>query len=424
MVRHIFLLDLVACSAAFVVAHLATIGPMITRPVSGTSEWPVPVPYGVATALGVVLWLVSLTAVRSRARVVLGAGDEEYRKVSAASFWFFGLVAVLCYAGQVQLGRAYFALALPLGLALLLVGRWGYRVALTRRRRVGLMSSEVLVVGPPAAADALAERITRTPQAGLRVVGALADTELGDPQVQAVVDQAAQLQVDAVVLAGSAQYESHEVSTLRWALEEHGADLVLAPSLTGIAGPRVHSRFVEGLPLIFVEGAQYSGGMRWVKTLVDKSASAVGLLLISPLLITVAVLIKATSPGPVFFRQERIGLNGEPFKIWKFRSMRQDADSQLMALLKAGGNADTPLFKPVNDPRVTKVGAFIRKWSIDELPQLFNVLAGDMSLVGPRPQVPAEVALYEGHAGRRLMSTPGMAGQWPVRAGLGGGARA
>lgn len=413
---HLILVDTLAAGLAVAAAHLLAIGPTLSATVSGTEGRPttIPLPYGAVSVLAVLLWVGALTLIRSRSWTILGSGVEEFRKVAAASFWYFGLVAVICYATKVELGRMYFALALPLGVGLLLAGRLFYRHLLNRQRRGGAMASPVLVVGSAASGQTLARRIETKPQSGLKVVDTLHGPDGTAPTVDAVVDRAGELGVAAVVLSPSAHFEAHEVSELRWSLEKIGADLVLAPSLTGISGPRVHSRMVEGMPLLFVEGAQYSGGMRWVKGLVDITASAVGLLLISPVLIFVAALIKTTSPGPVFYRQERVGQHGESFRIWKFRSMRQDADKHLMALLEASGSADQPLFKPVNDPRVTRVGAFIRKWSIDELPQLFNVLTGDMSLVGPRPQVPAEVALYEGPAGRRLMSKPGMTGLWQV----------
>jgi lipopolysaccharide/colanic/teichoic acid biosynthesis glycosyltransferase len=137
-------------------------------------------------------------------------------------------------------------------------------------------------------------------------------------------------------------------------------------------------------------------------------------LLLSPVLLVVALTVKLTSPGPIFYRQERIGRGGKPFGMIKFRSMIVNADAQLATLLEQQGTSDKPLFKVTDDPRITPVGRFIRKYSIDELPQLFNVFLGEMSLVGPRPQRPAEVALYDDIAHRRLRVKPGMSGLWQV----------
>jgi exopolysaccharide biosynthesis polyprenyl glycosylphosphotransferase len=146
----------------------------------------------------------------------------------------------------------------------------------------------------------------------------------------------------------------------------------------------------------------------------DFGLAGLGLLVIWPLMLATALAVKVSSPGPVLFRQERIGRNGKAFHVYKFRSMRVGADEELAELLRAQGTADRPLFKVDNDPRITPIGAFIRKFSLDELPQLFNVLRGEMSLVGPRPQRAEEVALYDNAAGRRLLVKPGITGLWQV----------
>jgi exopolysaccharide biosynthesis polyprenyl glycosylphosphotransferase len=188
----------------------------------------------------------------------------------------------------------------------------------------------------------------------------------------------------------------------------------MAPSLTDIAGPRIHARPVAGLPLIHVETPRYQGADRFLKRAFDLVVSAGLLMVLSLPLLVVALLIVSTSPGGVFFAHERIGKRGRPFKMLKFRSMVADADAGLASLLRAQGTDDRPLFKVVDDPRVTKVGSFLRRYSIDEIPQLMNVLRGEMSLVGPRPQVAREVALYDNAATRRLFVKPGMTGLWQV----------
>ena len=190
--------------------------------------------------------------------------------------------------------------------------------------------------------------------------------------------------------------------------------LVLTPNLTDIAGPRIHARPVAGLPLIHVETPRYEGTDRVVKRGFDILFSVLLLVVLFVPLGIVAIIVAVTSPGGVFYAHERVGRGGEPFKMLKFRSMTADADARLAGLLKDQGTSDKPLFKVQNDPRITRIGGFLRRYSIDEIPQLVNVLRGEMSLVGPRPQVAGEVALYDNAARRRLIVKPGMTGLWQV----------
>jgi exopolysaccharide biosynthesis polyprenyl glycosylphosphotransferase len=188
---------------------------------------------------------------------------------------------------------------------------------------------------------------------------------------------------------------------------------VLAPTLTDVAGPRIHTRPLAGLSLIHVESPEFRGARKALKGFVDRTAAVVALILLAPLFITIAIAIAVNGKGPVFFRQTRVGLGGREFDLLKFRSMVPDADSMLSQL--AGYNESNGLmFKMRSDPRITKTGAFLRKWSLDELPQLVNVLKGDMSLVGPRPPLPSEVAWYDQDVARRLLVKPGMTGLWQV----------
>ena len=181
-----------------------------------------------------------------------------------------------------------------------------------------------------------------------------------------------------------------------------------------MAGSRIHTRPVSGLPLIHVETPSYDGPRRFAKRAFDLVFATGLTVLLAPLFLVTALLIKLSSRGPVFYGQERIGLSGEPFTMLKFRSMVTDADARHAALVAEHGGGSTPLFKLKHDPRITPIGRFIRRYSIDELPQLLNVFAGDMSLVGPRPQVDGEVRLYDSKASRRLAVKPGMSGLWQV----------
>ena len=195
---------------------------------------------------------------------------------------------------------------------------------------------------------------------------------------------------------------------LSWELEDTNAELILAPALTNIAGPRVHTHPVAGLPLIHVDRPTYRGANQILKKSFDIVGSLFLIVLFSPVLLGFAIAIKLTSKGPVFFRQDRVGINGEIFRMIKFRSMVVDAESRLEKLQDENRDAgNVVLFKMKNDPRITKIGKFIRRFSIDELPQLFNVVKGDMSLVGPRPPLKAETDLYGVEARRRLLVKPG-----------------
>jgi exopolysaccharide biosynthesis polyprenyl glycosylphosphotransferase len=227
-----------------------------------------------------------------------------------------------------------------------------------------------------------------------------------------VVGLVREVGADTVAVCGSASTEPGELRRLAWQLEGTGVDLVVAPQLTDIAGPRVHIRPVEGLPLLYVEEPTLSGVAWLIKNLLDRVVAAVGLLILAPVFLAVALAIRLGDKGPVFFRQMRVGREGKTFRVWKFRTMYVDAEERLAALVDQN-ESDGLLFKIKNDPRVTPVGRFLRASSLDELPQLINVLLGEMSLVGPRP-LPAEDGDFLGDVRRRLLVRPGMTGLWQV----------
>jgi exopolysaccharide biosynthesis polyprenyl glycosylphosphotransferase len=220
--------------------------------------------------------------------------------------------------------------------------------------------------------------------------------------------------VDAVVISAGVHMHPDELRSLGWELAARDIGMILAPALTDIAGPRIHTQPVAGLPLIHVSTPKLTGGKRVAKRSFDILIASFLLLVLAPVFLALALLVKTTSPGPIFYKQERVGLRGTTFNMLKFRSMKQDADAQLQSLLEAQGSAGKPLFKVEHDPRITPIGRVLRKYSLDELPQLLNVLGGSMSLVGPRPQRDLEVALYDDAAHRRLYVSPGMSGLWQV----------
>jgi exopolysaccharide biosynthesis polyprenyl glycosylphosphotransferase len=218
----------------------------------------------------------------------------------------------------------------------------------------------------------------------------------------------------AVMIAGDLPGGRDQIRDIGWMLEDLKTELILVSRLTDVAGPRIQLRPVVGLPMVHVELPQYSGFTHGVKRAFDIVVAGVLLVLLSPVFAAVALAIRLEGGGPVLFRQTRVGVRGTWFTMLKFRSMVVNADERLSEL-KDQNEGDGVLFKMRNDPRVTRVGRFLRRSSLDELPQLLNVLGGSMSLVGPRPPLPAEVELYEDRVARRLLIKPGITGLWQVR---------
>ncbi|SDT34020.1 sugar transferase [Microterricola viridarii] len=380
--------------------------------------------YTLVSILIALLWLFFLDFFGAREHKNIGAGTIEYRRVADATLRLFGLLAIVAFLLGVELGRGYFLTALPLGLFLLLVSRWLWRQWLRNQQREGNYLSRALLIGQRLKSEHVARTVSERRESGIIAIGAL--TKLGHTEddimpgvpvlgtykeLLPVIDR---LCVDMVMITGADDLGPKHMRQLGWDLEARNVELIVAPALTDVAGPRIHARPVAGLPLIHVEFPQFEGRKQWTKRLFDIVGSSILLLLTSPLLLGVAIAVRASSPGPIFYTQERVGLRGRRFGMLKFRSMVQGADDQLASLLDAQGTSDTPLFKVINDPRITPVGRFIRKYSLDEFPQLLNVLLGQMSLVGPRPQREAEVALYDDAAHRRLFMKPGMSGLWQV----------
>jgi exopolysaccharide biosynthesis polyprenyl glycosylphosphotransferase len=376
--------------------------------------------YVTFSVLLVVAWMLALTLAGSRDSRILGTDSTEYRRIINATLALFGSIAVFAAMTQTDFARGYLVTAFPLGTLLLLSSRWAWRRWLHAKRRRGELSFRVLLIGSAHAVRELIDSLATRTDAGYRVVAAVVtDGEaegIDDVPVYAAADDFSNALVasspDTVIVVGS-DASSTRINELSWRLDP-GQQLVVAPQLVGVAGSRIHTRPVSGLPLIHVETPSYDGPKRFAKRAFDL-VGAIGLLtLLAPLFLVVAVLVRLGSRGPVFYGQERIGLSGEPFTMLKFRSMVTDADAHLAELLAAQGTGGTPLFKVKDDPRVTRVGRVLRRYSIDELPQLLNVLKGDMSLVGPRPQRDGEVRLYDTKAGRRLVVKPGMSGLWQV----------
>lgn len=377
----------------------------------------------------IVVWCLMLGFWGSREARILGAGSEEYKRVIAASAWLFGFVAVISYALRIDTARGFVGLAFPAGVIGLLAARWLMRQHLTVDRKNGHSSSKVLIVGTLPAAVHLVRSLRTQPAAGYLPVAihvpaaevtAHSEVDLGipigvaEPGVDSVLRAIETTGVDTVAISSGAPLSPTDLRQLGWELAARDVGMILAPALTDIAGPRIHTQPVAGLPLIHVSTPKLTGGKKVAKRTFDIALAGALTVLLLPLFVLIAALVKCTSHGPIFYMQERIGLRGTSFRMVKFRSMRVNADDELQGLLSAQGSADRPLFKVDNDPRITRVGRILRKYSLDELPQLLNVIGGSMSLVGPRPQRESEVALYDDAAHRRLYVSPGMSGLWQV----------
>lgn len=388
------------------------------------------VPYWLLSIALAFAWWIMLGMWGSRESRVLGAGTDEYRLVVAATLWLFGAIAIFSYALKVETARGYVGVALPAGTIGLLLGRWLIRQHLSVNRLRGRSMSRLLIIGGPKGIPHIASALTRDPNAGYSPVAAYAPDaghhiaeierranlpvlgqEASAASIMAAIDEC---QADVVAVTAGVQLSPSVIRELGWELAARNIGLIVAPALTDIAGPRIHTQPVGGLPLIHVTTPSLEGGKKVAKRLFDLIGSLLLVLVLSPLFLAIALAVRFTSQGPVFYKQERVGLRGRTFHMLKFRSMIVNADDQLQDLLRAQGSADKPLFKIDNDPRVTSIGRFIRKYSLDELPQLLNVVLGDMSLVGPRPQRESEVALYDSAAHRRLFVSPGMSGLWQV----------
>jgi lipopolysaccharide/colanic/teichoic acid biosynthesis glycosyltransferase len=382
-IRRVIVVDVLAVAVAVMLGYLARF--QGERP--GTN-----VPY-VPVGIGLIgLWGLVLVWNRCYDDRILGYGADEYRRVVGGSLKLAGAVAIVSYLADFQVSRGFLGFAFVIGTALLPTCRWIMRRALHRSRyRERGWSRRVLVVGDASHVLELAHQLRREWYAGYRVVGACIPDALiapvpqhldGVPVVGSfrnILEAAAAVSADTVAITGSTELTGKRLRRLGWQMEGTGIDLVLAPSLTDVAGPRIHTRPIAGLPLIHVESPDFSGARKWVKGLFDRSAAGLGLLLLSPVFLLLALLIKIDSRGPVFFKQKRVGLGGTEFDVMKFRSMVVNAEAM-----------------------------------VSELPQLINVVRGEMSLVGPRPPLPTEVAWYDQDVARRLLVKPGMTGLWQV----------
>ncbi len=414
--------DFFVVAAAVVIGQLARFGPTWTP-----SEYPrlfVPT----YSALFVLAWLCALAGFRSRSPRVIGTGIEEYRRVVTASLSTFGLISVVSLLLKLDIARGYLAVALPVGTVGLVLTRWAWRAHISRKRAQGRCRTAVLAVGEIGAVEHLVRELTRNPSDGYQVCGIAVpgygpsrDEEMAiDGRAIPIVGDELDIPqairtcgADTVAIAGTAYLGVQGIRKLIWDLEPMGVDLVVSTGVMDVALSRLVMRPTAGLPLLQIGGPQYHGSKKFQMRAFDLCFAAVALFVTWPVLIAIAIAIKLDSRGPIFYSAERIGIDGRPFSMIKFRTMVRDADQQLDDLL-AANDSDGALFKMKKDPRVTRIGAILRRYSLDELPQFFNVVLNDMSVVGPRPPLRREVEEYDCDVLRRLLVKPGVTGLWQV----------
>ncbi|GAA4174849.1 sugar transferase [Gryllotalpicola koreensis] len=382
--------------------------------------------YSLISLLIVVLWVAALGLFDTRSARTIGTGSAEYTRVVNASFRLFGLIAIAAFLLKIDLARGYILIALPVGTLVLLAIRWMWRQWLHVQRELGAYSSRVLLVGSGASVAQTANELINQPDAGYRVVGACLSpgssaaplSEHAVPVVGTLDDVAgamASVAADTLIITSSDELPNDRVRRISWGLQPGRQHLVVAPSIIDVGGPRIHTRPVAGLPLMHVETPRYEGAKLAAKRAFDLVLAGVLVLVLSPALLAIALAVRVDSRGTILFKQERIGLNGRTFRMLKFRSMVPDAEARLATLRgEAHDKGNVVLFKMKNDPRITRVGRVLRRYSLDELPQLFNVLGGSMSLVGPRPSLERELTQYEEHTHRRFLVKPGITGLWQV----------
>ena len=377
--------------------------------------------------LAPLLWVVAVAFAHGyEARFTGGVSAEEYRALVRAAVVLVAVVSVAAYSSKLDIARGYVVVAVPSALVFSLCLRWALRRSLARRRARGFCLQRAVVVGRVDSARALIRQFQQARSHGMHVVAACVSgmdlagervSDIGGVPVIGFPDQALSavdlFDADVVAVSGHPDLGGEQLRRLAWSLEERKVDLVVAPGILGVAGPRLSIRPAEGMPLLHVERPVTTGARRILKTIVDLLIVLPLVILAMPVLMLIALLVRLDSPGPVLFRQTRVGAGGEEFRMLKFRTMVADAEER-RAEVPAGHEVNAILFKVKGDPRITRLGKHLRRYSLDELPQLLNILGGTMSLVGPRPPLPREVAMYEPDALRRLRVRPGLTGLWQV----------
>ncbi|MDF5754999.1 sugar transferase [Spongiactinospora sp. TRM90649] len=395
--------------------------------VIGTRLWLGAYVPGTEALLGLTLalaWPAAMALGGAYRKRLHGEGSEEFRVVFNGGLALTAAVAIGAYATQTNIARSFVMAMFPLALVLTLFFRYRMRKRLHRLRKQGDYVRQMVAVGHREAVLDLVMQFRRQPHHGMQIVAAClpegqAETGMDVDGVRVlgdfgnVAEAVARAEADSVAILACPELDGAALRRLAWSLEDARTELYVAPALMDVAGPRISIRPMAGMPLLHLEHPEFDGARRIVKTVFDRVVAGTVLTLLALPMLAIAVIIRATSNGPALFRQGRVGKDGQEFMVFKFRTMVVNAEARKLDLL--GDNEfDGVLFKMRKDPRITRVGGFLRRYSLDELPQLLNVIRGEMSLVGPRPPLPDEVRKYGEDVRRRLVVKPGMTGLWQV----------
>jgi exopolysaccharide biosynthesis polyprenyl glycosylphosphotransferase len=423
--RRVLLVDVVVIAAVVTLAQIGCYQIFPAFDTAHATSWPA------LTVLSIVMgfcWLAALGLVKSREMSLIGVGIEEYRRVVSATAWIFGLTAVVAALADVRMPRGYLIIALTLGMAGLVTGRHLLHRDLARRRVAGKFITRVVVLGQPESVRLLGDSFGRCAAGGFRVVGACVpgfDGQVGEELLMptgpvpvlgddTAVESALEVTgADAVAVTSVEKLGQQNMRKLLWRLQTLETELIVVPGVSDVAGHRLRLLPVDNLPLVHIAAPRQDGPSLLAKRVFDVVFATAALIAILPLMVLVAIAIKLDDGGPVMFRQSRVGYRGKHFRIFKFRTMRVDADVHQVAERQATGHTGV-FYKSACDSRITRAGRLLRATSLDELPQLFNVLGGSMSVVGPRPLVPGEGESVDHFVERRGLVKPGITGLWQI----------
>ena len=363
-------------------------------------------------------WVFALLAMGAYDTRILGVGTEEFKRVVTASAAVFGTVAIVAFAFKLDLSRGFVLITFVAGLTLILIVRLVLRSWLRHERRYGHYLHRTIVIGSGDRQAEIVDMLDRDPVAGFTVVDVVDEPSMEmeddalDSWLDEVMTRIALEEADTVAVAGSPNLDRRVIKQLSWRLEGPRIDLLVAPTIGDFAGPRVTMRMAADLPLLHLDEPHLTGPKRAIKRAIDVIFGTLFFILSLPIQLIAFIGVALTSKGPVFYRHERIGRGGELITVPKFRTMVVGSDERREALIGRPDESITERYK--RDPRITPFGRFLRRWSIDELPQLVNVIRGNMSLVGPRPVLLDEIPLLADDDHRRHLTKPGLTGLWQV----------
>ncbi len=366
----------------------------------------------------VVSWILVLAIRGAYDTRILGVGSEEFKRIVGATAVVFAAIAIVSYGLKLDLSRGFVLIAFVVGMLLLLTVRWVLRAWLRHERMYGHFLHRTIVIGSGASQSELVDLLDKDPVAGFSVVDVIDEpaADISEHDLEAWLDEVmARISLedgDTVAVAGSPALGPRVIQRLAWRLEGPRVDLLVAPTVGDIAGPRVTMRMAADLPLLHLDEPHLTGPKRAIKRGLDIVFGTLLALLFLPFMVVAAIGTIFTSRGPVLYRQRRVGRSGDLITVTKFRTMHVGADQERDKYIGAPDGRIRQRYR--NDPRITPFGRFLRRWSIDEMPQVVNVITGSMSLVGPRPVLPEELGLFADADHRRHLTKPGLTGLWQV----------